>query len=115
MNLILALTIRSGGSVLIPCYPSGVVYDLFECLSSHLDTSGLTQTPLYFISPVADSSLAYSNILAEWLSTLKQSKVYIPDEPFPHANLVKCGRLKHFKHIYSNEFSSEFRQVLFHQ
>lgn len=87
------------------------MYDLFECLSSHLDTSGLTQTPLYFISPVANSSLAYSNILAEWLSTLKQNKVYIPDEPFPHANLVKCGRLKHFKHIYSNEFSTEFRQV----
>lgn len=66
---------------------------------------------MFFISPVADSSLAYSNILAEWLSSMKQNKVYIPDEPFPHASLVKNARLKHFKHIYSDGFSADFRQV----
>lgn len=60
------MTLRSGGCVLIPCYPSGVVYDLFECLSTHLDKSGFSQVPLFFISPVAETSLAYSNILAEW-------------------------------------------------
>lgn len=97
--------------MLIPCYPSGVVYDLFECLSTNLDNHGLSQIPMFFISPVADSSLAYSNILAEWLSSLKQNKVYIPDEPFPHASLVKNARLKHFKHIYSEGFSTDFRQV----
>ena len=53
--------------MLVPCYPSGVTYDLFECLSDHLDMSGLGSVPLYFISPVADSSLAYSNIYSEWL------------------------------------------------
>uniref|UniRef100_A0A1Q3F5E0 Putative cleavage and polyadenylation specificity factor cpsf subunit n=1 Tax=Culex tarsalis TaxID=7177 RepID=A0A1Q3F5E0_CULTA len=108
MNVV--MTLRNGGSVLIPCYPSGVVYDLFECLSSSLDNQGFSQIPMFFISPVADSSLAYSNILAEWLSTSKQNKVYIPDEPFPHANLVKNAKLKHFKHIYSEGFSTEFRQ-----
>lgn len=50
----------------MPCYPSGVIYDLFECLSGHLENLGLTQVPMYFISPVADTSLGYSNILAEW-------------------------------------------------
>ena len=69
------VTLRNGGSVLIPCYPSGVVYDLFECLSSSLDSHGLSQIPMFFISPVAESSLAYSNILAEWLSSVKQNKV----------------------------------------
>ncbi|XP_055601652.1 integrator complex subunit 9 [Uranotaenia lowii] len=108
MNVV--MTLRNGGSVLIPCYPSGVVYDLFECLSSSLDNQGFAQIPMFFISPVADSSLAYSNILAEWLSTSKQNKVYIPDEPFPHASLVKNAKLKHFKHIYSEGFSTEFRQ-----
>lgn len=96
--------------MLIPCYPSGVVYDLFECLSTNLDNHGLSLIPMFFISPVADSSLAYSNILAEWLSSVKQNKVYIPDEPFPHASLVKNARLKHFKHIYSEGFSTDFRQ-----
>lgn len=77
-----SMTLRNGGSVLIPCYPSGVVYDLFECLSSSLDTHGLSQVPMFFISPVADSSLAYSNILAEWLSSVKQNKV---SDTFPNA------------------------------
>lgn len=58
-------TLQGNGNVLIPCYPSGVVYDLFECLSSHLDSINCT-IPMYFISPVADMSLGYSNILAEW-------------------------------------------------
>lgn len=61
-----AITVRNGGCVLLPCYPSGVVYDLFECLSSHLDATGLSHIPMFFISPVADTSLAYSNILGEW-------------------------------------------------
>lgn len=62
-----ATTLRAGGCVLMPCYPSGVIYDLFECLSGHLENLGLTQVPMFFISPVADTSLGYSNILAEWL------------------------------------------------
>ncbi|XP_048515351.1 integrator complex subunit 9 isoform X5 [Athalia rosae] len=105
-----AMTLRAGGCVLIPCYPSGVVYDLFECLSTHLDKSGFLQVPLFFISPVAESSLAYSNILAEWLSTSKQKKVYLPEEPFPHAFLVKNARLKHFTSTYAEGFSTDYRQ-----
>uniref|UniRef100_A0A1B6MCP8 Beta-Casp domain-containing protein n=1 Tax=Graphocephala atropunctata TaxID=36148 RepID=A0A1B6MCP8_9HEMI len=105
-----ASTIRNNGSVLIPCYVSGTVYDLFECLSTHLDNVNLTNVPMFFISPVADTSIAYSNILAEWLSQAKQSKVYLPEEPFPHAQLIKSGRLKHFKHIYDEGFSTDFRQ-----
>ena len=62
----LAATLRAGGSVLVPCHPSGLLYDLFECLSVHLDNIGLTQIPLFFFSPVAETSLAYSNIFAEW-------------------------------------------------
>ncbi|KAK9505076.1 hypothetical protein O3M35_009218 [Rhynocoris fuscipes] len=105
-----ALTLRSNGNVLIPCYPSGVVYDLFECLSTHLDNSNLSSVPMFFISPVADMSLGYSNILAEWLSSTKQNKVYLPEEPFPHGYLVKSGRLKHYKRIYADGFSTDFRQ-----
>lgn len=104
-----AITVRNGGSVLVPCYPSGVTYDLFECLSGHLESSGLLTVPMFFISPVADSSLAYSNIFAEWLTQAKQSKVYLPEEPFPHAQLVKSGRLKHFPNIHVEGFSNEFR------
>ena len=103
-------TTKSGGNVLVPCYPSGIVYDLIECLASQMEIAGLATVPLFFVSPVADSSLAYANIMAEWLSGNKQSRVYLPEEPFPHGNLVKCGRLKSFKNLYNENFSSEYRQ-----
>lgn len=104
----LASTIKGGGNVLVPCYPSGVIYDLFECLQTFMDSAGLTFTPIYFISPVADSSLAYSNIYAEWLCQNKQSKVYLPEPPFPHAELVKNGKLKHFPNLHDG-FSNSFK------
>jgi len=106
-----ALTIRNNGSALIPCYPSGVVYDLFECLTQNLENAGLNNVPMFFISPVADSSLAYSNILAEWLSSAKQNKVYLPDDPFPHAFYLRNNKLKHYNHVFSEGFSKDFRQV----
>ncbi|KAK2721731.1 integrator complex subunit 9-like isoform X2 [Artemia franciscana] len=104
------VTLKSGGNVLFPVYSAGLVYDLFEFMSTHLDNQGLSQIPLYFISGVAESSLAYSNIFAEWLSASKQKRVYLPEEPFPHAFLVKNNRLKHFKSICDENFTSEYRQ-----
>ncbi len=103
-------TLKLGGNVLVPCYPSGIVYDLIECLAVQMEVNSLATMPMFFVSPVADSSLAYANIMAEWLSTGKQSRVYLPEEPFPHGNLVKCGRLKSFKNLYDENFSSEYRQ-----
>ena len=55
-------------------FSPGIIYDLIECLHGQLDMNGLTTTSMFFLSPVADSSLAYANIMAEWLSTNKQSK-----------------------------------------
>ena len=62
------LTVRRGSTVmqLFCLVTQGVLYDLFECLYSYMDGANLTSIPIYFISPVADSSLAYSNIFAEW-------------------------------------------------
>jgi len=57
---------KAGGNVIFPLFGSGVIYDLFECLTNHLDSNGYAHYPYYFISPHAESSLAYSNILAEW-------------------------------------------------
>lgn len=103
------VTLRAGGSVLCPVYPSGVLYDLLECLSAHLDGAGLASVPLYVVSPVADSSLAYSNILAEWVSVGKQARVYLPEEPFPHAALARGGRLKHARSLHDDALG-DFRQ-----
>ncbi|XP_065670377.1 integrator complex subunit 9 homolog isoform X2 [Hydra vulgaris] len=102
----LAVTLKNGGNVLIPCFPSGVIFDLFEYLCAFMDGSGLSFIPIYFISPVADSSLAYANIYAEWLNTNKQAKVYLPEPPFLHHELVKNGRIKHYENLHSGLSSS---------
>src|SRR5699024_3079401 len=100
--------LKANGNVLVPCFSSGVLYDLFECLMMHLDRNNLGAIPIYFISPIAEHSLAYSNILAEWLSDDKQSRVYIPEEPFPHAQFVRSGRIKHFNSLSEEAFNNEF-------
>lgn len=104
-----AYTLKNNGNVLIPCYSSGVIFDLFEYLIAHLDSCGLSHIPVYFLTPVADQSLAYSNILAEWLTKTKSNKVYIPEEPFNHNNLIKCNRLKHYPGVYTEQFSNDYK------
>ncbi|XP_075057292.1 integrator complex subunit 9 [Mixophyes fleayi] len=105
----LAMTIRNGGNVLVPCYPSGVIYDLLECLYQYIDSAGLSNVPFYFISPVANSSLEFSQIFAEWLCHNKQTKVYLPEPPFPHAELIQTNKLKHYPSIHG-DFSNDFKQ-----
>uniref|UniRef100_A0AAZ3NQP3 Uncharacterized protein n=1 Tax=Oncorhynchus tshawytscha TaxID=74940 RepID=A0AAZ3NQP3_ONCTS len=39
----------------------------------------------------------------------KQSKVYLPEPPFPHSELIQTNKLKHYPSIHG-DFSSEFRQ-----
>lgn len=41
-----------------------------------MDHHGLSTIPMFFVSPVADSSLAYANIMAEWLSANKQVLIF---------------------------------------
>lgn len=101
--------LKNDGNVLIPCYPCGMVYDLIECIAGQLTAANLTQVPIYFLSPVAKASLAYSNILGEWLTSSKQCKVFIPDEPFIHSSLVRGGRLKHFSSVSDPAFNEAFK------
>ena len=103
-------TTRNGGNVLVPCYPAGVAYDLLECLAGQMDLHNQSGVPMFFVGPVADSSLAYSNIMAEWLTPAKQNRVYTPEEPFHHGSLAKTGRLKSFRNLYDEAFNSEYRQ-----
>jgi len=103
-------TLKSNGNVLVPCFPSGIIYDLFECLAGQMEMNGLTTIPLFFLSPVADSSLAYSNIMAEWLSSAKHNRVYLPEEPFVHGNLIRNGRLKSFKSLQADCINTDYRQ-----
>ena len=55
-------TTRSGGNVLVPCYPAGVVYDLLECLAGQMDLHGQQGVPMFFVSPVAGALPATNNV-----------------------------------------------------
>ena len=48
------------------CLLQGILYDLLECIIGFLDNQGLSHVPVYYVSPMAKSSLAYANIYAEW-------------------------------------------------
>ena len=61
------------------------MYDLLECLKGFLDNAGLSSVPVYFVSPVANSSLSHSNIYAEWYSML----IYI-NVPVLWINVLAC-------------------------
>lgn len=105
----LAATLKSGGNVLVPCYPSGLVYDLLECLLTFMEQSGLNSIPIYFISPVAKDCLAFSQVFSEWLHPNKQNKVYLPEPPFAHDELINMGRLKVFSSVHDG-LSSSFKK-----
>eukprot|EP00052_Salpingoeca_macrocollata_P021869 m.188369 g.188369 ORF g.188369 m.188369 type:complete len:629 (+) comp21646_c0_seq1:647-2533(+) len=102
-------TIRGGGSVLIPCVSSGVIYDLFEPLVSHLASMGLQNTPIYFVSPSAKASLAYSNIFSNWLCPSKADRVYLPEWPFNHETMAQMGQIAVFPDL-QGEFKAKFRE-----
>ncbi|KAJ7341343.1 hypothetical protein JRQ81_005326, partial [Phrynocephalus forsythii] len=80
-----SLTVRSGGNVLVPCYPSGVIYDLLECLYQYIDSAGLSNIPFYFISP------GVSNV------------------HFPVLQLIQTNKLRHYPSIHG-DFSNDFKQ-----
>ncbi|ESO02666.1 hypothetical protein HELRODRAFT_188798 [Helobdella robusta] len=102
------VTLKEGGNVLVPCSAIGYIFDLIESLFQNLDSLLLTSLHVYIISPVAKNSLAYANIYAEWLSKSKQSKVYQPESPFSHAELIRSNRLHTYASL-SEGFCKEVR------
>lgn len=104
-----AMTIARKGHVLIPCAISGFLFDLMEDIHLHLSHMGLTHQVQYgFISPVAETALQYSNILAEWMAPRKQEMVYLPEAPLLHGILQEKGLSKTYKSVHG-AFSSDLK------
>ncbi|KAF9131015.1 Integrator complex subunit 9 [Mortierella sp. 14UC] len=107
----IAATIARKGNVLVPCTISGFLFDLLEDVHLHLGRMGLlSQFQYSFVSPVADTALQYSNILAEWMAPRKQEMVYIPEAPLLHGILLEKekGVAKHYKSVHG-AFSSDLK------
>ncbi|KAG0200745.1 Integrator complex subunit 9 [Mortierella sp. GBA30] len=104
-----AQTIARKGNVLIPCTISGFIFDLLEDIHLHLNNMGLAQQVQYsFVSPVADTALQYSNILAEWMAPRKQEMVYLPEAPLLHGILLEKGSAKNYKSVHG-AFASDLK------
>eukprot|EP01098_Paradermamoeba_levis_P010049 TRINITY_DN4207_c0_g2_i1.p1 TRINITY_DN4207_c0_g2~~TRINITY_DN4207_c0_g2_i1.p1 ORF type:complete len:704 (-),score=190.32 TRINITY_DN4207_c0_g2_i1:65-1936(-) len=106
----LGMTLNSGGNVLMPIHASGFIFDLFEIFHNYLAGVGLSYIPMYFISPLADATLAYSNIVGEWMCKSKQDRIYLPETPFSHPDLIKAGRLLHFPNLHSSNFGHIYKE-----
>eukprot|EP01130_Rhizamoeba_saxonica_P001890 TRINITY_DN11713_c0_g1_i1.p1 TRINITY_DN11713_c0_g1~~TRINITY_DN11713_c0_g1_i1.p1 ORF type:complete len:652 (+),score=107.52 TRINITY_DN11713_c0_g1_i1:30-1985(+) len=106
----IGMSINQGGNVLIPCFPSGSVFYLFECIEQYLSHIGQSQTKIYFVSPSSETLLAYSNIIPEWLCKEKQEKSYIPEPPFNHATYLERGKLLRFDSTHTGEFSNHLSE-----
>ncbi|KAG2387221.1 hypothetical protein C9374_001553 [Naegleria lovaniensis] len=103
---IIGKTIESGGDVLIPCHTTGLVYDLIDFLSTYFNSVHLGNTLIYLVSPVADHSIQYANISAEWLCDSKMDKTISAESPFLHTNLLQNKSLMIFDSV-----NAKFMQV----
>eukprot|EP01095_Lingulamoeba_sp_RSL-Kostka_P015286 TRINITY_DN697_c1_g1_i2.p1 TRINITY_DN697_c1_g1~~TRINITY_DN697_c1_g1_i2.p1 ORF type:complete len:687 (-),score=161.08 TRINITY_DN697_c1_g1_i2:36-2096(-) len=106
----IGLTITNGGNVIIPIYPSGLIYELFEHIYNYLSSQKINNIPLFFISSVANHSLAYSDIIAEWLCPKKQEKVNKPEPPFYHEKMMSENQLYFFDNITDLIHDPNFRE-----
>lgn len=109
-------TLAMGGTVLLPVSNAGIILDLFAILDTYMvqtglnpntSTSGLAgmtssstpQIPMYYVSSISEAVLAYANISAEWLDATKQERVYTPNNPFTHSDLLDADRLFRFDRL----------------
>ncbi|KAG7173243.1 Integrator complex subunit 9-like [Homarus americanus] len=113
----LKVTAVSSGFCLGSC--NWLICSEHEKLAYLSGSSTLTTHP----RPIDQSSLKNADVLImtalnhtpmynpdSMLSSSKEGKVYSLDDPFPHAHLTRHGRLKPFKSLHAEGFSSEYRQ-----
>ncbi|ORY00863.1 hypothetical protein K493DRAFT_99689 [Basidiobolus meristosporus CBS 931.73] len=104
-----AKTLRKGGNVIFPTYPCGTLFDIIEVLSKYLSNMSFADVHMYVVSPVAAKSLQYSNILAEWMCSAKQEKVYLPEAPLIHSELIANEKLSYYPNL-SEAFGRNFKE-----
>eukprot|EP01105_Mastigella_eilhardi_P007452 TRINITY_DN1888_c0_g1_i1.p1 TRINITY_DN1888_c0_g1~~TRINITY_DN1888_c0_g1_i1.p1 ORF type:complete len:590 (+),score=129.76 TRINITY_DN1888_c0_g1_i1:2-1771(+) len=106
---IVGSTLRQGGNVLVPCYPTGVLFDLLEQLHKDVPLAH----PALVVSPRANEHFAYTTICTEWLCAEKQALGFIPETPFVHTAMHACGSLLHYPTTAYQVFTSAQRNAVF--
>ncbi|GMH05092.1 hypothetical protein Nepgr_006932 [Nepenthes gracilis] len=85
-------SLKAGGSVLIPIGRLGVILQLLDQMALSQELLSL-KVPIFIISSVSKELLSFTNIIPEWLSKLKQEKLFAGEPLFAHVDLLKQKRL----------------------
>lgn len=96
--------------MLIPCHPSGILFDIIEAVYLYLASMGLGSAPQFVISPVAEQSLGYASITAEWLCKTKQDKAFVPETPFVHSEMQQSNLLRAFPSAHHSKLAAVYRE-----
>ncbi|KAI4382962.1 hypothetical protein MLD38_008850 [Melastoma candidum] len=100
---------EAGGSVLIPIGRLGIILQLLEQLSVCSEFTS-SKVPMYIISPAAAETLAYTNVIPEWVCKQRQEKLFSGEPLFAHQELVKGGRLRAYPALYSPELLRNWQE-----
>lgn len=82
-----------GGTCVIPCSPTGVLFDLFDAVYAACVHNKATAVPLYFVAPHASRVLELTRVGAEWLCEKKIEKLYAGERAFVHDSLERTKLL----------------------
>ncbi|KAJ2373313.1 Integrator complex subunit 9 [Coemansia sp. RSA 2607] len=88
-------TLKQRGRVLLVGEPYGITQDIVQLVSENIVALNLPQPQFVFVSPIAEHTLQYGNIMGEWLCESKHALLYLPEYPFSDKELRKKGHL-HF-------------------
>ncbi|KAJ1810498.1 Integrator complex subunit 9, partial [Coemansia sp. RSA 2598] len=69
--------------------------DVVQLAAENILALNLPQPQFIFVSPIAEHTLQFGNIMGEWLCESKQALLYLPEYPFADKELRKKGHL-HF-------------------
>ncbi|KAI8324894.1 hypothetical protein GQ54DRAFT_295884 [Martensiomyces pterosporus] len=88
-------TLKQRGRVLLIGEPYGVTQDILQLVAENTMALNLPLPQFIFVSPIAERTLQYGNIMGEWLCESKQTLLYLPEYPFADKDLRQKGHL-HF-------------------
>ncbi|KAJ1859293.1 hypothetical protein GGH12_002298 [Coemansia sp. RSA 1822] len=88
-------TLKQRSRVLLIGEPYGVTQDILQVIAENAMSMNLPLPQFIFISPVAEHTVQYGNIMGEWLCAAKQAMLYLPEYPFVDKDLRQKGHL-HF-------------------
>ncbi|KAL3700369.1 hypothetical protein R1sor_018391 [Riccia sorocarpa] len=92
--------VSAGGSVLFPISMYGSFLEILEEILIQLRSAGM-EVPVLYISPVAEKVLAYANTVPEWVSALRQEKLYAGEALFGFVDAVQEKRFHHYSALHS--------------